>query len=129
MLATALVDLKTKFENRSFSRASAHEMLSIYIDLLLNIKSILKSDARIASKFCEKSDVPIIVTLAELFDLISNSEKLMSEESVEKLLYLCTYMSVECAGRILKCAFHEPLKNKKGFLCLQLLFESSRFFA
>ena len=66
ILTTGLTDLKHKFETRSITRASSHEMLSIYADLLLNINGILHSDSRISSKFCEKSDLPIIVILARV---------------------------------------------------------------
>ena len=66
ILTTGLTDLKHKFETRSITRATSHEMLSIYADLLLNINGILHSDSRISSKLCEKSDLPIIVILARV---------------------------------------------------------------
>ena len=51
---------------------------------------------------------------AELFDIISKNESLVSEQGVKNLLFLCSFLSIEATKLILQTAFYDRLTSKKG---------------
>ena len=51
---------------------------------------------------------------AELFDIISKNESLVSEQGVKNLLFSCSFLSIEATKLILQTAFYDRLTSKKG---------------